>query len=302
MKTAAKNNNGPVEVILPGRRVTERQMLDWIESGEPRSEIDILVTPVLANLVLRFNTPGETNRHLLERVVRDQAAQIIAGTWNNTGEPVIVSDAKLLNDGQHRLTAVVASGQPAIMDFRFGVPREAFYSTNTGRHRSAGDALSITGIRRYHAVAASARMVLNYRAGLPGAAHAVRSNAEIVEAVQRWPGIVTSMNLTGNLRYPFRSVSVHALAFFADATANESVVEEFFLIVRTGTGNSDNPAHRWRETVIRQGGSRDRTERAKTLADGIIAWNEFRKPPAQRKPFAQWRSTTAFPVVDGLKL
>jgi hypothetical protein len=64
-------------------------------------------------------------------------ARLRAGQWINAGEPVIISDTGCLNDGQHRLTAIMRNGIPAVMDLLMGIARDAFTATGTGARRTS---------------------------------------------------------------------------------------------------------------------------------------------------------------------
>ena len=73
----------------------------------------------------------------------------------NTGEPIIVSREGVLNEGQHRLTAVQRSGIGAVLDVPFGISREAFAATGTGARRTVGNVGAIAGKSRASMLSAS---------------------------------------------------------------------------------------------------------------------------------------------------
>jgi hypothetical protein len=131
-------------VINP--KVTAAALKAAIEAGEDAAWLNVVVTPALAKLMLQYNRAGETNRKLNPDYVARQADEISHKRWDNTGEPLIFSNAQLLNDGQHRLNAVVKSGVNAIMDIRFGISRHAVNNTNSGMKRSPQHALQIAGV------------------------------------------------------------------------------------------------------------------------------------------------------------
>lgn len=290
-------------VVNKHRAVTVREVKAWAESGDPRSVIDVLITPEIAKALLKYNSSGETNRNLSQSYVDAAALAMRNGEWENTGEAIIMSDDGLLNDGQHRLRAIVESGLSCVMDLRFGVKRSAFASTNSGRKRSGGDALTIAHIREASTVAAAARLALTYQIGLPSAARQRVENTAIVRAVQRWPDIEAAVAVTGTLRKPFRNAATNTLAFFAMRTANDASVREFFEILRWGEGKADNPPHMLRDfmTISPVGQGRDTGTKVRAFAACIIAWNAWRKP-GKSKPNLYWKESQRFPVCEDLKL
>ena len=172
--------------------ITEKQVWAWIESGKPVTVPNALITKPIASLLLQFNAPGRTNRRVNDRFLRQTINAINRGLWKNTGEPVIMSSKRILNDGQHRLLAVVAADRPVVMDLRFGVEREAFETTNSGRSRSSIDVLRMMDTPYFGRVSAAARMVLAYRDGLPQAMRESYGTAEIVNAVKEWPELAAA--------------------------------------------------------------------------------------------------------------
>jgi hypothetical protein len=274
----------------------------WIESGEPRSVIDVLVTPDLAQALLKRNLPGESNRKLRQPWVKWTKDAIEAGTWTNTGEPIIVSADGILNDGQHRLMAVVQSGLPTIMDLRFGVAREAFAATNSGARRSAADALHLLG---HHssavALSSAARMVLCYQHGLPQSIKLRTGNDEIVRAVERWPDLHDAVRSLLNSPKKLANGPLHAAIFFLGRIANESTVNSFAEVLKYGEGRRTDPPHALREAALRMGSLHDRDQRAILMALAIKAVNAYRN--GERITKLEWnRKSEAFPVVRGLKI
>lgn len=167
MSATASSRKASLRLVQPkSEKMTPDRLVTLIESGQPHSELDVFVTPELAKTLLRYNKPGITNRKLNQTSIANATRALVEGTWTNTGEPIIISDAQLLNDGQNRLEAIVSTGIPAVSDIRFGVSRGAFAATNSGSKRSAADALTIKGGAYGNNVAAVARLLIAYERGL----------------------------------------------------------------------------------------------------------------------------------------
>jgi hypothetical protein len=284
-----------------GNFPTPNEVRQWIEDGEPRAVLDALVTPEIAAVLLEYNRPGQSNRKMSERYLVSAKRTLEHSEWVNTGEPVIISNARWLNDGQHRLEAVVRSGIPAIMDLRFGVSRGAFGATNSGRKRSAGDALMMLETANHLQLASAIRMVLAYEEGLPRSLERTVTNAEIVDGFERWPEIGDGVTLGLSLGRGFKNAVVSALMFFALKTANRAAVEEFAAVMKSGDGRAENPPHRLREFLLRNVISQDKEKRARGLALGISAWNAW-NAGQRRIDRLEWRTTQPFPTVDKLNL
>lgn len=135
-----------------------------------------LVTPDVARWLLELNTD---NRPLSESAVRRFREILQQGRWINTGEPVIVSTEGILNDGQHRLTAIMRTGIPAVIDIRFGIERQAFKVTGTGTRRTAGNVLAMGGHKMATAQAGIARLLAIHDLGLM-AQHNIRVDTDVI--------------------------------------------------------------------------------------------------------------------------
>jgi len=287
------------------KKVTVAMIRAWIATGEPRAVINVPITPEIAKFLLTLNRPGETNRRINDSYVRMAMDRMKNSEWENTGEPIIISDEAILNDGQHRLKAILELGMTVLMDLRFGIRRKAFANTNSGRRRSGADALTIADIPNANNIAAMARMALCYERGLPGSLHQRIDNGSIVAGALRWPDMQQAHAVTQGIGKPFRNSATNTLAFFALRTADDEVVEDFFHVLRYGEGSKDHPAHQLREFLrvlsISQGN--DFTKRGRVFAACLIAWNAHRKAsPHGGKINLYWREGNAYPVCKDLVL
>jgi len=301
MKTVTKRK--PVLTIVPKATSLDiEEILDLITSKRSCSKIDVVVTPEMAKAMLRYNTPGVTNRRLKHASVAQIVADLQDGIWENTGEPIIFSNTGFLNNGQHRLQAIVESGITAVLDIRFGVSRRAFAATDSGNKRTGGDALTLLGIPNQTNVSAAARLVLAYEKGLPNAARRRIANQEIVYAVERWSDIAGAVKYTANLPRFLRNAAVDVLAFFALRTAKESSVKEFFGLLEAGagSGHASSPPRRLWDVIIHHSGGQDTGTRVSNLAYCIIAWNAWQAQ--HRMPRITWTPDELFPKVNGLIL
>ncbi|MFA4974929.1 MAG: hypothetical protein WC683_20185 [bacterium] len=129
---------------------------------KPFSEI-VTIEPALAKSLLERN---EANRKLNEGLVSKIADDIRGGYWELNGETIIIAKDGQLNDGQHRLNAVVAAGKSIQTLVFFGAERDSRFTVDVGNQRSTGDFLGMEGVKYSNAVAAAARLHWAHRRGL----------------------------------------------------------------------------------------------------------------------------------------
>ena len=200
--------------------------------------------------VLELNTG---NRRINRRKLDLLAEQMRSGSFENTGEPVIFSAEGVLNDGQHRIMAVVESDAVVDMDVRFGIPRKAFTKTDTGSSRNGGDVLAIRGIAGGAAVAPAVRLLVLYRHGLPDAIRDFVSNAEIDEAFDKWKGIESVGKQVAGYNFPkgVRSTPLLATAFMASRSPGKEKLAAWLETLATGlTSSRSDPAYLLRERLM----------------------------------------------------
>lgn len=98
----------------------------------------VLVTPELASQFLS-KTP-DYQRNLRPNKVNQLAGDMEQGLWELNGETVIIANDGSLIDGQHRMAAVVKSGETVPMVIIKGVSPEAFKTIDRGMPRRVSDA------------------------------------------------------------------------------------------------------------------------------------------------------------------
>lgn len=123
----------------------------------------VRVTPAMAEKWLGKN---RRNRNVSQKEVARYAQAMTAGEWLITGEAIKFAHNGDLLDGQHRLLAIVQSGRPISMPVVRGLHESTQDVLDTGRARTASDALSIHGFSNPTLMAAAAKVVLLYESGL----------------------------------------------------------------------------------------------------------------------------------------
>jgi hypothetical protein len=98
------------------------------------------ITPAIATALLDGNA---TNRNIRQRRIDQYARDMQSGRWYPVGDPITISDAGVLLNGQHRLMAVVQSGATVEMPVLRGVVAEAQDVIDRGLGRDFGDVLHL---------------------------------------------------------------------------------------------------------------------------------------------------------------
>lgn len=129
------------------------------------SKLDISVIQVTPQLAAAWLAKNEVNRPIRDRKVTEYASDMAAGRWQSVGDTLRFARNGRLLDGQHRLSAVVASGATVEFIVVKGLANEAQGDMDTGAKRSASDALALLGVEYSALTAAAARLLIRYRGG-----------------------------------------------------------------------------------------------------------------------------------------
>ncbi|MFD9428720.1 MULTISPECIES: hypothetical protein [unclassified Streptomyces] len=128
----------------------------------------VTITPDTAREILQRNTG---NRPLDKSVVAQLVKEIHNGSWQVTHQGIAL-DGPLATgnivDGQHRLHAIVQSGMTTPTLVFQNVPPATFSVLDTGKRRSGGDVLALTGERDTTLLSSTIRHVHLFRTSPSG--------------------------------------------------------------------------------------------------------------------------------------
>lgn len=294
----------PVESIRPPAPHPELDKLIGRFNGLKTMTVDAAA----ATRLLAINTG---NRRISQRRVTQIASQMKLGHFENTGEPIIVSDEGILNNGQHRLLAVVEADAAVEMDVRFGIPRRAFVKTDTGAARSGADVLSIRGISGSAQIAMALRLLIAYERGLPEHLRDYITNDEINRAYDRWPDIAEAVAKVQVYRFNplIRSTPLYATTFLAMRAPRAGRVDDWLHVLATGLeAHREHPAYVLRERLLRGVGGDLGTRERQLLRFALMikSWNMFRQDEEVPMREFRWsnsgRDPEPFPRVTGARL
>lgn len=236
------------------------------------------LTPGMAAAILSLNSK---NRPASNSHTKRLAQAMLDGEWLYNGDAIRVSSEGVLLDGQHRLLAVILSGVTIKARIIYGLAPGCFTTIDTGRRRSARDALAVEGIPNYTIVASAARILHNYRLGnwqnSFSSGRKALSNTAILETVNNTPELVVSC---GECRAVDVVVSpgiagvVHFL--FREAGHSVDLLNEFFSELSTGrSGASAGAVFLLRNWLIKNKGDANGPARCARFVYLIKALNAF---------------------------
>jgi len=148
-----------------GELVPISPTLSWfaerVERGrkQPFSEI-VNVTPDIAKRLLEVN---DSNRPIKPRLIGRIEHDILNGQYRCNGEPIIVSEDGRLNDGQHRLMAIVAANKTVESFMTFGVARDSRFSVDLGDVRTTVDFMKMKTVVNARDASIVAKNLFAYR-------------------------------------------------------------------------------------------------------------------------------------------
>ena len=240
------------------------------------------VTPSLARRLIALN--AENNRvkqeRLVERYARDmEAFNPVTGKRNwreKTGQVIqIATDGTVIN-GQHRLHAVVKSGQTIRFDLCFGVDPRDIVVVDAHKGRSTNDIIRVSGGRDLSGVGAIVRWVLAWERGqyTGTSGNFTPTPVEIQSRFEQAPELFAAASARGKdcQNRNLAPQRVAGMAYYLLREIDKGEADDFFDQFVSGLGLTDRSAiYRLRERMIRR-----RIEKLTAhhqLALVIKAWN-----------------------------
>jgi hypothetical protein len=233
----------------------------------------MVVGPDEAEFLLAANPD---NRNLRPVKIAQFVKDMRHGRWTPNGESIIVSTEGELNDGQHRLAAILQSRIPQRLMVAFGYPRESRYSVDTGAARTAGDHLTMAGQGYSQAMAAAARLIISYEQnnGRTLGRRASITSLEVQERVKEDPLLQEVVRYCSNHRIPFARASTVAFVFYVLARIAPREAREYIDGVLTGLElSAHDPAYIARERLMR--GNEKKLTDTQIVEILFRAWNYF---------------------------
>lgn len=247
-----------------------------IAAGGPKEFREVRISPALAQRMLDLNTK---NRTLSPRQAAKNARAMQRGEWEENGETIKFSTDGQLIDGQHRLTAIIATGMTITLDVCFGLKPRAQRTLDTGRKRTVADQLSIENVPYSHHTSAAVKWLYTLVTGEPNIAI---DAPEVESFLDQHPNLIDSVKLVcSNKKFRGSASLMSAIHYIGTEYQNAgALADKFVQVLRDGIPDTryDNPkldpAYKLREKY--SGMRKLQPSRNAQLDDIIYAWNAFR--------------------------
>jgi len=276
------------------------QLSNWYANGERDVfTVTAILTPETAEEILRRNPDNRKLRVDAEaRSVKSYAGAMQRGEWVLNGETIIISRDGLLNDGQHRLSAIVRAGVAVPVMLTFGVERDTRHTVDQGAIRTNGSILAMYGYKNASALATAARFLWCLENGRPFAS--VASSDQIIATVEAHPGLEQAITECRHLGVAFRvSLGTVAVAFYLCEKSNAGVACDVLRRAHTGLGinRNDDPVFALRRRYQNHLTGLRPLDGDEVAALFIKAFNNTVN--GEYVQHLSWRRDEIFPIVGG---
>ena len=185
------------------------------------------ISPEIAEQYLGKNLH---NRNVRQRKVAVYADDMALGRWKwKNGSTIVFNESGVLDDGQHRLLAVIESGKTVRMIVVRGADAGAQDTIDTGIGRKFADVLKLRGEQNYVTLSTAVRSIHSWELGIRRGNKLATSNPQLLDTLNRHPWIrdVTPLftRVTNHSGLP---ASVSAALYFACITIDAEDADFFF--------------------------------------------------------------------------
>ncbi len=258
---------------------------------DPESGMTATVRTIYPHEAQAMLDNGLKNRKISKAMVSKWAKVMASGRWMLNGEAIIFDEDTLI-DGQHRLSACIASNFPFRALCVYLRNENAFRTLDQGKKRGGADILSIAGYTNSTNVASALAILVKIDRdgtisnGTGGTSRIYLSNEETEERVEQYPGLERSCAMAQKL---YRSLKIKKSAIAAlhyllrraenknvDFDVYDSKCDSFMQGVFSGANLTENsPAFVYRNGLIKHMNDQTRTSTAYIIHAGVICWNNW---------------------------
>jgi len=260
----------------------------------------VRVTPEIAQHWLTFNV---SNRKLRQENLSRLQLDMERGDWRQQGDPIRFAFGKLL-DGQHRLTAIVLSGQTIPMLVVHGIDPETQANMDTGRSRTPQDVLSIEGLDAWEApvFGAAVHIIISYSRGLALFSSQKYLNREVRNFyLEHRASIDPTIRFCKNLPrkptiLPFsRVIALH----YAFAQVDRDAADDFMSKLLTGDSiGGGSPIFWLRQRLVSDAINKQKRSAYEQMHFCVATWNGVRRGSTYKnETFMRPREGKPFPEI-----
>jgi len=251
----------------------------------------VMVNAAIAAKMLTFNKPHmagvkDTNRRISKATVAKYAKAMLRGEWQLTHQGIGFRKDGTLEDGQHRLEAIVLAAEtdPDIaipLMVTSGLDHGVFQYIDTGQRRKLADVASSAGLKDSFQLAATARLFHTYMT-VPYDGIASWSSVKdfsgimMLDVVEKYPAIIEAVARVRNHRCPGNKTAL-STGYALSVELRPDVVADLFMTrVENGQMLSDrDPAYLLRERCLAAVRGGKNTDKVSQLAWYVKAFNAF---------------------------
>jgi hypothetical protein len=276
---------------------------------QPHARIET-VTPERAAQWLTLNTH---NRDLVMSRVAQLAGAIERGEFKLNNDCITFSgngDGGRLDNGQHRLHAVIKAQKPVRMVVLYNVDPYAQETMDSGRPRSFGSKLKLRGEKYYDELASAIRIAWGYDevAVIDSRAGSRATHQQLFDYLDANPELREAVGDAYRLRQEFRSPagSWAGIVFLFRRVSRDSTDSFIDQLVTGSDLSEDSPVFLLRRTLLRQMAMPDERRYGSVLMAALVvkAFNAFclgqhpriLKFDVQREDFPQIVATEDLPA------
>lgn len=236
------------------------------------------VETITREVAVDYLSAKGTNRPLNEGHLNNLANRQRRGEWIANGDTIRFDDEGLLRDGQHRLEMVIRTGMSIESIVVRGIDSKAFVTMDTGRSRTLGDVLSITGYEHSTHLAGALRYVYGFLRG-GSKSSSETSHEQHAKTLEKHKGLIDSVSFYLGLERP-----AGAPGFLAQAIATHylfsqispEAANDFTECLVTGLRLTDvsDPIARLRGQLVSYAGKRAlKPNDTQVFRLFLLAWN-----------------------------
>lgn len=231
------------------------------------------LTPQFAQVILENNVE---NRKINATGLAARMRDIADGRWELTGQGLIVAKSGELNDGQHRVWAVLLTTTSIRIPIFYGVPRSSISCLDIGKVRTGADRFHFAGIKNYAVI--SAMVGLTYRLE-HGRAPTETEKFDVYQQHDDLYQLSASMTY-GLPRGTSKQVFGVAAFFVIQLGADAEKIREFYSQIKSGAGLT----RRSPSLVLRE-----------NIKDGLFKFPQDQQVYTIVHMFSQWLSKDKVP-------
>lgn len=275
-----------------------RHAREWISRKLARAEAaaspfaeTVTITPEFASIMLARN-PADENRNLSKKTVEKYAADMKAGRWQGmNGQTIVISKDGWLNDGQHRLNAIIESDCTVTTTVIFGADRESRMTLDQNKARTSGDYIGMLGCPNANNVAAAGLLIYAYEAQkLADYAGGISSGDRPTKAAfhaylkPRMEAILHCVNECHDGRKLTTITRLAAAMYLIAKKAGYGAAEDFMRHLIDGDGlRKTDPIYAARERLLTDRLSGLRVSPKRTMETILRGWNAHRRGKTMRR-------------------